>query len=205
RQRLVTTREEERRRLRRDLHDGLGPVLTGLGLNLDAAVTRLGQHDEQVATYLGNAKRASTQVIANLRELVDGLRPPALDELGLAGALKLHLEPLAADADILLDLHLPEAQLPAAVEVAVFRAAVEAVTNAARHSGAHTVRVELDTEPDRLTVTVTDDGPTHAEWQTGVGLAGMRERAEELGGTLDAGPTAVGGRVRATYPLEGAR
>ncbi len=206
RQRLVTAREEERRRLRRDLHDGLGPLLTGLGLNLDAAATQLGGSDEQAAMYLGNAKQASTQVITSLRELVDGLRPPALDELGLAGALKLHLDRLATDAGIVLDLRVPETVvLPAAVEVAAFRAAVEAVTNAARHSGAQRVRVELDSDANALTVTVSDDGPTRTGWRTGVGLAGMRERAEELGGTLDAGPTPSGGRVWISYPLGGGR
>ena len=102
RHRLVTAREEERRRLRRDLHDGLGPLLTGLGLNLDAATGQLGRSEAKTATYLGNAKAASAQVITGLRELVDGLRPPALDELGLAGSLKLHLEPLASGADLTL-------------------------------------------------------------------------------------------------------
>ncbi|GAB3197812.1 hypothetical protein GCM10027062_10430 [Nocardioides hungaricus] len=201
RQRLVTTREEERRRLRRDLHDGLGPLLTGLGLNLDAASAQLGTANATATSYLDHAKRASSQVITELRELVDGLRPPALDELGLAGAIKLHLEPLASDAGIALDLRVPETVLPAAVEVAAFRTVVEAVTNAARHSGARRARVELDQDTRNLTVTVTDDGPSRTAWHAGLGLAGMRERAEELGGTLEAGPTPHGGRVRAAYPL----
>jgi signal transduction histidine kinase len=202
RQRLVTTREEERRRLRRDLHDGLGPLLTGLGLNLDAPIARLGPAAAAAAAWLGNAKRASTQVITELRELVGDLRPPALDELGLPGALRLHLEPLAADAGITLDLRIPETvALPAAVEVAVFRTTLEAVTNVVRHSGARHACVELDQQPRGLTVTVTDDGVSQAPWHPGLGLAGMRERATELGGTLEASPTAHGGRVRVAYPL----
>ncbi len=100
RQRLVTAREEERRRLRRDLHDGLGPLLTGLGLNLDAAAAQLSRSEEKTATYLGNAKAASAEVITGLRQLVEGLRPPALDELGLPGALKLHLDGLTSDAGL---------------------------------------------------------------------------------------------------------
>ncbi len=205
RQRLVTAREEERRRLRRDLHDGLGSLLTALGLNLDAAAAQLGRSEADIAAYLGNAKTASTQAIVGLRELVEGLRPAALDELGLAGALKLRLDPLTADAGIALDLRIPdELTLPAAVEVAAFRTVVEAVTNTARHSGAEQVRVDLDQRADALTVTVTDDGPLRTAWTPGVGLAGMRERAEELGGTFSAGPAAGGGRVCVTYPL-GAR
>jgi signal transduction histidine kinase len=205
RHRLVTAREEERRRLRRDLHDGLGPLLTGLGLNLDAAASQLGRSEAKTATYLGNAKAASAEVITGLRELVDGLRPPALDELGLAGALKLRVEGLASDAGLALDLRVPEdLVLPAAVEVAAFRAAVEAVTNVARHSGARLVCVELIEQADALTVTVSDDGPVRTAWTPGVGLTGIRERAEELGGTFSAGSTAHGGRIHATYPL-GAR
>jgi signal transduction histidine kinase len=202
RQRLVTAREEERRRLRRDLHDGLGPLLTGLGLNLDAATAQLGVSDDKAATYLANAKDASTQVITSLRELVDGLRPPALDELGLAGALKLHVGTLAADARLALHLEVPDhPDRPAATEVAVFRMVVEAVTNVARHGEARHVQVQVAESSDVLVVTVTDDGPARTPWAAGVGLTGMRDRAEELGGTFSAGPTPVGGCVRGAYPL----
>jgi signal transduction histidine kinase len=204
RQRLVTAREEERRRLRRDLHDGLGPLLTGLGLNLDAASSHLGRADDKAALYLDNAKAASTEVIDSLRDLVDGLRPPALDELGLLGALRLRVERLVADAGLALDLRVPEiVTLPAAVEVAAYRTVVEAVTNAARHAHARQVRVEVVVEGDTLTVTVGDDGSGAGEWVPGHGLAGMRERAEELGGTFRAGAAAGGSVVRATYPLGG--
>ena len=202
RQHLVTAREEERRRLRRDLHDGLGPLLTGLGLNLDAATAQLGRSDSKTSEYLGNAKHASAEVITSIRELVNGLRPPALDELGLAGALKLQIEGLAADAGLDFDLQVPEGlALPAAVEVAAFRTAVEAVTNVARHGGASRVDVALVEEPGRLVVTVTDDGPGRTAWSPGTGLTGMRERAEELGGTLSAGPGPGGGRVHVAFPL----
>jgi signal transduction histidine kinase len=210
RQRLISAREEERRRLRRDLHDGLGPMLTGLGLNLDAAQSSLERHQDGTATYLGNAKEASTQVIAGLRELVYGLRPPALDDLGFVGALRQHTERIARDAELTLDLRIPtELTLPAAVEVAAFRTVVEAVTNAVRHSGAGKVVVTIEPQADRLVVTVTDDGradqlaTSAARWQHGVGLSVMRERAEELGGTFEGGPTLDGGRVCAVYPLSG--
>jgi signal transduction histidine kinase len=203
RQRLVTAREEERRRLRRDLHDGLGPLLTGLGLNLDAAASQLGRSDEKAARYLGHAKTASAEVIANLRGLVEGLRPPTLDELGLAGALKLHVESLTSDAGLSLALGVPDhLVLPAAVEVAAFRTAIEAVTNVARHSDAGTVSVDLITTADILTVRVLDDGSCRTTWKPGLGLTGMRERAEELGGTFRATPTTEGGLVEAVYPLE---
>lgn len=203
RQQLVTAREEERRRLRRDLHDGLGPLLTGLGLNLDAARGSVGVDDGKASTYLGQAKDASSQVISDLRALVHDLRPPALDELGLAGAVRLHAERITRDAGLHLDLTADEGlALPAAVEVAGFRTAVEAVTNVVRHSDARTVAVVITRVEDRVRVEVTDDGTSPGPWQPGVGLASMRERAEELGGTFAAGPQGQGGRVLVEYPVE---
>ncbi len=218
RQRLVTAREEDRRRLRRDLHDGLGPMLTGLGLNLDAARTRLavaaaardGAGDaaaelSRADEFVARAKDASTQVITDLREMVYELRPPALDDLGLAGAVKLHADRLVAGAALAVEIHADRAAdlagLPAAVEVAAFRTAVEAITNAARHGGARHCTVKLAAAGAELVLEVSDDGRSPAPWRPGVGLTAMRERAEELGGTLAAGPTPSGGRVCARYPL----
>lgn len=202
RQNLVAAREEERRRLRRDLHDGLGPLLTGLGLNLDAAQATIGNDGERAATYLAQAKSASSQVISDIRELVQNLRPPALDELGLAGALGLHAERIARDAALILDLQVPnDLVLPAAVEVAAFRTVVEAVNNVVRHSGAGRVGVRLEVVGGRLSVLVTDDGTNDDAWHPGIGLTGMRERAEELGGTLVAGPARQGGCTRVLLPL----
>ncbi len=205
RRRLVTAREEERRRLRRDLHDGLGPLLTGLGLNLSAAAAHLGRDDGRSAALLSTAQETSSEVITSLREVVDGLRPPALDDLGFVAALGLRLEAIAAAAGLALDLELPEAvRLPAAVEVAAFRAAVESITNVVRHGRARSVRIVVEQDAEGLTVTVTDDGPPTPAWTFGVGLSGMRERAEEVGGRLEAGPGPTGGRVRVHFPVDGA-
>ena len=204
RQRLVSTREEERRRLRRDLHDGLGPLLTGLGLNLDAAQSNLTRDPDRAARYLGNAKEASSQVIGSLRELVYALRPPALDDLGFVGALRLQSDRIARDSGLTVDLRVPdELTLPAAVEVAALRTVVEAMTNVVRHSTARTVHIAIEHDGGDLTLAVTDDGQATSPWRAGVGLTGMRERAEELGGTFQAGPTPDGGSVRATYPMTG--
>jgi two-component system, NarL family, sensor kinase len=212
RQRLVTAREEERRRLRRDLHDGLGPLLTGLGLNLDAARARLARApmthpaDEaeiaRIDEFLARAKEASSQMIMDLRGMAYELRPPALDDLGLVGAVRVHAERLASGAGLTVDIDargLPD--LPAAVEVAAFRTAVEAIANAVRHGGARRCTVRLAASTRELALEVSDDGRSPASWQPGVGLTAMRERADELGGTLAAGPSSTGGRVVARYPL----
>jgi signal transduction histidine kinase len=196
RQRLVTAREEERRRLRRDLHDGLGPMLAGIGLNLDAARTAVASGTDPDA-YLTTAKEVSAQAIRDLRGLVYDLRPPSLDDLGLAGAVRVQAARLGVGIEVAAD-DLPA--LPAAVEVAAFRTAVEAVTNAVRHGGASRCTVRLTAGRDLL-LEVGDDGRSTGPWSPGVGLTAMRERAAELGGTLSAGPSATGGRVLARYPL----
>ncbi len=207
RQRLVTAREEERRRLRRDLHDGLGPLLTGLGLNLDAARGRLDADPNGADALLVEAKQAAAQAIADLRRVVYGLRPPALDDLGLAGAIRAQTDRLGAGTDLNITVEVdPLPALPAAVEVAAFRTAIEAVTNTVRHGRARSCTVRLRVaDPGELRVEVQDDGVSSngsQRWAPGVGLTGMRERAEELGGRLVAGPRPNGGaEIVATYPL----
>ena len=141
-------------------------------------------------------------MIGSLRELVYGLRPPALDDLGFVGALRLQSDRIARDAGLTVDLRVPdELTLPAAVEVAAFRTVVEAMTNVVRHSTARTVRMRSSTtgaiSPWRSPTTAT---VATSPWRPGVGLTGMRERAEELGGTVP-GRTHAGRWVRAARHL----
>ncbi|MDP9075282.1 MAG: histidine kinase, partial [Actinomycetota bacterium] len=204
RQRLVTAREEERRRLRRELHDELGPVLTGLGLTLDAARARLATDPTIAEGHIVDAKSASNQAMADLRRVVYGLRPPALDDLGLEGAIRAQADRLQSGTDLNITLEadaLP--MLPAAVEVAAYRTAVEAIANTVRHAHAQRCSVRLQLlAANELRVDIEDDGHSGGAWVPGVGIASMRERAEELGGTFTAGPVAGGGaRVVASLPL----
>jgi signal transduction histidine kinase len=209
RTRLVTAREEERRRLRRDLHDGLGPTLAGVVLGLDTAGNLLdGQPPAAQAAALLERLRDQTQgAIAGIRRLVYGLRPPTLDDLGLIPALQTQATALGqasggmmvsveADGDL--------ATLPAAVEVAAYRITLEAVTNAARHADARHCQVRL-CHDGALTVEVRDDGVgLRPGWHAGVGLTSMRERAVELGGTLHVEPADGGGTVvTASLPMGG--
>jgi signal transduction histidine kinase len=202
RERLVVALEDERRRVGRDLHDGLGPRLAAAAMTLEAA-GRMMARDTETALALHDDVRAElTGVIGDVRRLVYALRPPALDQLGLVGALGEQANRLAGtDLSVVVDGDLPE--LPAAVEVAAYRIASEAMTNAVRHAGAGTVRVALHAT-DVLTLEVVDDGAgLPADVVDGVGVASMRERAHELGGTLSLGPGAEGGtRVVARLPLE---
>ncbi|WP_299053967.1 histidine kinase [uncultured Nocardioides sp.] len=205
--RVITAVEEERRRLRRDLHDGLGPRLSGMAFTTDAARNVLaGEDPSAAADLLADVRAYAVAAVEEVRGLVAGLRPPALDELGLAGALRQHAadvrrhdgHPLRVTVDA-GDL----GEVPAAAEVAAYRIAVEALTNVARHTRATAALVDLGREGDVLTLTVTDDDRTATDvgWRPGVGLTSMAQRAEALGGSLEARPTPVGGRVCARLPL----
>ncbi|MGI8723361.1 MAG: histidine kinase, partial [Geodermatophilaceae bacterium] len=205
REHLVSAREEERRRLRRDLHDGLGPTLTGVAFQADAARNLLVDDPERAKESLEALRGQTTAAIEEIRRLVYGLRPPALDELGLVATLRRAADRLSP-LQIEIDAVQPLPALPAAVEVAAYRIATEALTNVARHAHATRVRLVLRCAAD-LEVEVTDDGPGNgAGWQPGVGLTSMAERAAELGGSCSAGPSPDGGgTVHAALPLGGAR
>ena len=207
RERIVSGREEERRRLRRDLHDGLGPALAGIGMRAEAAQTLLREDRAAAARLLDELHAESTQAIAEIRRLVDGLRPPAIDERGLTGALRLAAErPRAPGAPIVtIEAADPLPALPAAVEVAAYRIAIEGLTNALRHAGATTVRLALEVGRE-LTVIVEDDGRGVDPRSTaGAGMSSMQERAAELGGRCEVGTRPGGGtRVVAILPLHDA-
>jgi signal transduction histidine kinase len=200
---LVQTREEERRRLRRDLHDGLGPTLAGIGLGLDLVAAE--QDPDAAGKLLAELRRETTAAVDDVRRLVEGLRPPALDELGLVPAIRQQAERLALRSPgLLVRVESPEALPPlsAATEVAAYRIAVEAVTNVVRHAGARTCRVEVSAN-GVLQLEVVDDGRGLGAQSPGVGLSAMSERAAEVGGscTVSAIPDR-GTRVLASLPLE---
>jgi signal transduction histidine kinase len=205
-ERTVVGREEERRRLRRDLHDGLGPALAALTLQVDTLRNRAAAGRADLDLELLRVRSGIQETVADVRRIVDGLRPPALDELGLQGAL----EDLAArfslsdafEVDVRCD---PLPPLVAAVEVAAFRVVQEALTNAAKHGLARHAEVRLALADGSLEVCVHDDGVgLTGPRPGGVGLVSMRERAEEIGGSLAVVPGVGGGTcVRALLPLVG--
>ncbi|MEU8261600.1 histidine kinase [Micromonospora sp. NPDC048999] len=198
RQRLVAAREEERRRLRRDLHDGLGPTLAGIALGIDT-VRRATGDDGPTAELLATLRQATEAAVGDIRRIVYDLRPPILDELGLAGAIREQAMRLGA-ADVDVPDNLPP--LPAAVEVAAYRIAVEALTNAARHAPGKPVSVQLCVN-GRLELSIADDGAGLPDgYRAGVGLNSMRERAAELGGRcVVSRRDPCGTLVRAEFPL----
>jgi two-component system NarL family sensor kinase len=206
RESLVAAREEERRRIRRDLHDGLGPALAGIAFGLDAARNTLASDPKAAAATLAELKTEMHASISDVRRLVYDLRPPALDQLGLVPALQQYAARLTerGTLDILVSAPaLPP--LPAAVEVAAYRIATEALTNAARHSGARHTSVSFTVTDAQLRLEVADDGiglPARRDSRgTGLGLAAMAERAAELGGACSAAARDRGTSVVAVLPL----
>ena len=211
RERIVAAREEERRRLRHDLHDGVGPQLAGLALQLDGLARRLGADSDNAARVQMLRDRLRDTVV-EVRRVVDNLRPPALDDVGLVEAVRQQVSAYAvvgasnhASGSVpLVDVvAAPLPALPAAVEVAAYRIVTESVANAVRHGRPTHCDVSISTYDADLVVTVADDGSGIAADATpGVGLASMRDRAAEVGGSLDVQSGPTGTTVTARLPLE---
>ncbi len=198
RRHIVNEREEERVRLRRELHDGLGPSLAAIGLGLRQLELHTGGREGDVVHELADEVQ---RAVSEVRRICDGLRPAALNELGLAAALAESIEPLQRFGP---QISLTVEELPKlapAVEVSVFRIVMEAVTNAVRHADAQQVEVGVRYE-NGIVVHVDDNGRGLAvDRVPGVGLLGMSDRADEVGGRLTVASGVSGGTaVRAWLP-----
>lgn len=197
---LVTAREEERRRLRRDLHDGVGPTLAAMSMKLEVLNDRVSREDQKIVAQLGEEVK---ETITDIRRLVYELRPPALDEFGLVPALTEQASRLSASGakfEVRGPAEMP--QLPAAAEVAVYRIALEAMTNVSKHSAATACEVELSLNGG-IRLTVSDNGDGFASnARHGVGMSSMRERAAEIGGELSVDTSDNGTIVNALLPWE---
>jgi signal transduction histidine kinase len=205
RERLITAREEERLRIRRDLHDGLGPTLAGLNLQAGLLQSLIRKDPESAASVVSEFRGELKRAIAEIRQIVHDLRPGSLDEFGLLGALQQLTENLQVETGVAPHIYLdiqPLPNLSAALEVAVYRITQEALTNAVKHARAKTITVTLRLESN-LTLSIRDDGqglPEH--YRSGLGLRSMRERAEELCGSLLIETHArQGTEIKAVLPL----
>jgi two-component system, NarL family, sensor kinase len=216
-ERTVEWQEDERRRLAGEIHDGISQRIVSLFFHLSAAADAIPGTPQVAAEQVALAQELATAALDETRSAIAGLRPPILDDLGLAASL----DSLAHSFPQLdVQVSATSRRLAGHVETAVFRTAQEALQNAAKHAGAHSVRVRLFPQRDKMVLEVADDGagfdPAAAEagpgtaggdWHrgggpTGFGLAGMRERAELLGGRLDVSSApGRGTTVRLTVPL----
>ncbi|MEV0384318.1 sensor histidine kinase [Nonomuraea sp. NPDC050643] len=203
RERILTTREEERRRLRRDLHDGLGQTLSAMAMTINMARLSLKNSPNAADELLRELHAGMSAVTGDIRELVYGLRPPALDDLGLASAVRDLAGRSSPDTVIEVEVEGLLSELPAAVEVAVYRIVQEALTNIRRHAQASRARIVLQREQSVLRLLISDDGKGLPDaHRAGVGLGSMRERAAELGGIcVVTGEPGAGTRVEVMLPL----
>lgn len=195
RQRVVAAREEERRQLRRDLHDDLGPALSGLALSAAALARRTG---------LAEARELHddiTQAVQRSREIAYGLRPPVLDDHGLVAAI---LDRTEGEDGLVVRVDSPaELDLPAAVDLAALRIVTEAVANVRRHAEARVVDVHLAVVDGHLDIQVTDDGiGLRDDVRPGIGMHSIAERAAEVGGTARYGRASRGTSLSVSLPLE---
>jgi signal transduction histidine kinase len=202
RERLVLAREEERRRLRRNLHDTIGPTLAALSLKAGSVRNLIEQDLPAAQEQLNELRQLIHVVITDIRRVVYNLRPPALDELGMLPAIQEQARQ-SSTGGLQVSVHAPDQMPPlsAAVEVAAYRIVMEALTNVERHAHARHCRISLSVN-DQVSIEVVDDGvgllPNH---RAGVGIASMRERVAELGGSCTIESPAEGGtRVLAFLP-----
>ena len=202
RERLVLAREEERRRLRRNLHDNIGPTLAALSLRAGSVRNLIEQDLPTAQEQLNELRELIHVVITDIRRVVYNLRPPALDELGMLPAIQEQAGQ-SSTGGLQVSVHAPDQMPPlsAAAEVATYRIVMEALTNVERHAHARHCRISLSVN-DQVCIEVLDDGvgllPNH---RAGVGIASMRERVAELGGSFTIESPAEGGtRVLAFLP-----
>jgi DNA-binding NarL/FixJ family response regulator/signal transduction histidine kinase len=207
REQIVLAREEERRWLHNRLHDGLGPSLTAGGMRIQAAKNELVQRDMDAAIGLLDDQIVLTRsLISDIRGLIRNLRPPALSQFGLVGAVRKRTSELSPQGGmrILVEQDGELGELPAAVEIAAFWISVEAVSNAISHARAQTCRVNMTRRDEVLSIEIRDDGRgLPSDVQPSGGLISMVERAEELGGTCDVRPGETRGTVvQARLPIK---
>lgn len=209
RERLVMAQEDERRRIQRDLHDGLGPVLASMRLRLEACLDQAQTSAPNLVADLERLDELAGQASTDIRRLVYDLRPPVLDQLGLVAALRQHAARFTRETGIAVDFQSTlELALPAALDVTIFRIVHEALNNVQKHAHVTHVTIRLDRLGDALLLSIEDNGVGGAaegvKEQGGTGMGSMRERAELLGGTIVLRSLPRGGTTLEVYvPLRG--
>ena len=215
--RLMQSQDDERRKIARELHDSVGQDLAALGMCLEAAKRLANGIPEPARQRLGEASEIIEKCSTEIRTLSHLLHPPLLEELGLASAIDWYVTGFASRSDIEVKLEMPAKlrRMDDTLELALFRVLQESLTNIHRHSESKTAKVRLDADEREVKLEVSDQGKgigteiarrspgatSAAEKRQGVGINGMRERMNELGGTLEVHSTEQGTTVHAAIPL----
>ena len=207
--RLLQARDEEGRRLARELHDSVGQLLVAIGINISTVRSQIHKLDEAGAKAVTENASLVAQISDEIRTISHLLHPPLLDEAGLASALGWYVDAFSERSKIRVEIEVPsELRLPTDMEIAVFRIVQECLTNIHRHSGSKTASVSIRQEADHIRVVAQDRGkgiPAHqlrliSDGQSGVGFRGMRERIQYLGGDLKIESGETGTAITATLP-----
>jgi len=210
--RLLQLRDDERRRLARDLHDSLGQVLSAVKMNLSYLSRAAEQPNERSREAIAESKSLVESCIQEVRTLSHLLHPPMLDEVGLLSAIRWFVNGFSQRSGVEVRMDLPQTmqRLPNELEIALFRALQESLTNVHRHSGSQTAAVSLKVGVSRVQLEVADQGcgippqkltvrQEHAS--IGIGILGMRERVRQLGGELEISSAQSGTTVHLTFPV----
>ena len=206
--RLLQLQDEERRRIARELHDTTGQNLSALSINLATILGSASRLDRRSKEALKESIALVDASVQEIRTMSYLLHPPLLDELGLESTLRLYAEGYTERTGISLDLDLPARmpRLPQEIETALFRIVQEGLSNVHRHSGTRTASLRLRVWAGRVELDVSDKGRgLKSPWRIGVGIAGMRERARQLGGRMTIFSGAKGTSLRVSLPIPGMR
>jgi signal transduction histidine kinase len=187
---LVQAQEAERKSLSRELHDAIGQMLTGMGMELANIESQRTSSPEKCHAHLEEARRLNAETLRSVRDLAMGLRPSMLDDLGLGPALEWQGREFSRRSGVPVSVQIDGVMdpLPETHRTSIYRVVQEALTNCGRHARAKSIRVSVHGAPDRVSLTIQDDGvgfdPGAARGK-GLGLLGIQERVRELGGTLE--------------------
>ncbi len=202
--RLLRIRDDERRRLARELHDSVGQMLAALNMNISLVHAEASKLSLAASTAVSENARWVSEITSEIRTISHLLHPPLLDEAGLISALTWYVDGLAARANMKISLELPARlpRLPDELELAIFRIVQECLTNVHRHSGSKTASVRVKHSADSVQVEVQDHGKgVPSQRSPGVGLRGMRERVKQFGGQFDVKTSSLGTTVIARLPI----
>lgn len=205
---LMRSQDEERRKISRELHDMTGPALSSVLMNLALVERDSAALGEKARVALREAETLVRRVTSDVRAMSHLLHPPLLTEVGLAAAVQWFLDGFSRHTGISTRLEAPTdiGRLPAHTEISLFRVVQECLTNIHRHAGSRTALVRINISGDELVVEIIDEGKDQGRgsarrFTEGMGIQGMRERMDELGGTLEISPTAAGTAVRVAVPI----
>jgi signal transduction histidine kinase len=205
---LLSAQDGERRRIARELHDGIGQYLAAMKMSVEVALSEDEEPDD-VRNSLSDCRDLVDRCTADIRTMSHLLHPPLLEEMGFASAARWYVEGFTERSGIAVELELPERfdRLSQPVEMVLFRVLQESLTNVHRHSGSKRARIHLSMDPTNVVLTIQDQGRGFGQrleepTKMGVGIAGMRERVRELGGEFKIDSTPSGATITATVPLQ---